>query len=459
MATGTRAKVGIIAAGFALTMYAAVRYQQYRQAIERTEKTLESINEELADVKTDAAKLFGDVGIDGLGEGASLAGDPYCKLGDAVAEYKKIAAAIGAVNGFRSGNVGIGISDTAKLTSELLSETAKELTAEGIEAGAKDSPLTIVGAAAVDVAVKLGEADSLLLRYTELKLAQLNLENALGRLQSAQSKADAFAFLNQIKQQLREDAVMQERWVEQQKMSRTNIVKATLENVTADVGPRGAHEIAAGAYIVDPDQDIATLRTIPNINPDFIAALGCGTANAQLLIQNMCGRYPDGSYVPVFVDPATAPPVRNLTDPTNGVVGSGWLTGKWRVEAEFIGTLPTSYLCRNMFMPTYEHVIQQWDVSSDNRITCEPDSQCGEAPSDLEKVGLGRYGRVTTDGPDRYVWKLVVSNDVFSGIKSMGQNENICYQMTVFGKRTHAEGSVPATKGSAGGTCPVDRGK
>lgn len=328
----TRTKLAAAAVALSAVAFAAYQVNRYQAGIRNTEKGLERINDELQQTRNDALKLLAAAAADPAVKAAAALGDPFTWLSQEITELRHVVTAAQGTEEFRKGDVAMGVSKTAELTAKLLAETAKELDKAGIELGEVAGPLAMYGGTAVKLALKIVEAIGIVQRIGQLKVAQLQLQNALGRLK----RNDELEFWGNIQERLRDDQLLHQKWLSEHNVDSKQVLDAVTKDVSAVAGPRAASEAARGVTIVDPKRGLMDLQKVSQINPDFIAAMQAEDFIAEHALSDprwlsfSATHYPDGTYIPMFG------PCRGIDIPNpiaGGIIASSTLACKTRVSS------------------------------------------------------------------------------------------------------------------------------
>ncbi len=326
------------------------------KGIAQTQHSLDQIDELLGQNDTDLLKLLRQTSADigtGIGE---------TPLSDAVDVLQSASNGFNAATAFENQHYLQAIGHAAEVVASVWGQL---------------NPAVAKGKTLVDLGADAFEAWALLGQQAQLLNTQFSLWQQLLVLQG--KDPESLAKWESVLKGLYGDPQAEHqaflKWLAANGLSEKDVVAKALANA-ATAGPAVASQVASGIRIVDPNEGLDRLSEIPNISPDFIAAmkrcnqivsdlprlLGESVAQTQadrsrcaaagisatdcpqsalglkaVLAYRAaehatmtCNKYPDGSYIPAFGGNATP------TAQEGGGVVSTSLAGGWNV-------LPGSY--------------------------------------------------------------------------------------------------------------------
>jgi hypothetical protein len=253
-------------ASFSFAAYQAGRYESLTRGIQQTQNAIQQVDKVLQQDKTDTDGLLQKLVYDCEFGFSSLTGDPIMIAKSANA-LKTAVATFNATNAAKSGDYWTATQKVAEAIARMW--------------GVLD-PRVKFGRALVDVAATAYEAQALLRRQAQLLEVRNSLELQLRRLQRQDPNYETE--IEQLLGKLQDDSEAEHqaflRWLSDHGLSEGDVLKAVLRD-EGSTKPVAAGEIARGAVLLDP-QSISALRTVPCMNPNFIAALEKGLSRGTL---------------------------------------------------------------------------------------------------------------------------------------------------------------------------------
>jgi hypothetical protein len=310
----TRASVGIAAIGVAALAFGSYSYFQRQTSLKRgiaeTEHSLQQVNQLIEENQTEILTLLSSLATDvgtGLERTGSAGSDPMAPgnpPGDIVDSGGIAISLSGVVDHFRQSSSNF---DASKAVENHDYGPALEQAAQGIASiWGKTNPWVAGGKEAIDIAANAYEANALLVQQARLMQAQGTLEAQLSRLRfnDPGNRAEWQRILDNLRTNSASEHDTFLKWLAANGLSERDAFAKALSNA-ANASPAIASQVASGT-ILDPSQLGNDLGDIPNINPDFIAAIQCDRYVATHAMSDprwlkfTCAHYPDGTFIPAF---------------------------------------------------------------------------------------------------------------------------------------------------------------
>jgi len=263
--------VGVALAGVAAAAvgaYSFNRIQQQRslaQGITQTQQSLAKVDDLLNENQGEITKLLASAQVD-LGQQLEDASQinvstqqQSTPLGDTVTVFNTASNGFVAATAFQNRDYVQAVGQTAEAVAAVWGQF---------------DPRVKYGTEAIDIGANLYEAQALFRQQEQLIGEQSTLQQQLVRLQGKDPQASAD--WQQIFNNLHGDPTAEHeaflKWLAANGLSEKQVIAKAFANA-AKSGPAVASQLASGMTIVDPNQASNSLSDIPDINPDFLAAL------------------------------------------------------------------------------------------------------------------------------------------------------------------------------------------
>ena len=302
--------VGIGVAAVAALAFGGYSYNQYQKqaslqrGISQTQQALQQVDQLIQQNQTQLLSLWSQLGID-AGTGVEVLGtagseherDRVTPLGDAVDVFQTASNTFDATTAFQNGQYleALGhLGETAATIWEHADPTEWKLVLAG-------------GKAAIDVGANVLEASALLSQQTHLIQTQLLLQQQLLKLQV--NDPQTLAEWQQVLSNLHGDPASEHeaflKWLATHGLSEKDVITKALSNAN-QAGGATPSQVASGITILAPETSLDEIASIPQINPDFIAAMqaeqfiSSHAASDSRWFRYSVSHYPDGTYIPAF---------------------------------------------------------------------------------------------------------------------------------------------------------------